>query len=43
MASGGVLWILTGDLIAVTAAIVATFVLLVAAEHTWLSARRAGK
>jgi hypothetical protein len=44
MASGGnILWILTGDLIAIAAAIVTTFLLLVAAEQGWLSARRAGK
>jgi hypothetical protein len=44
MASGGsVLWILAGDLIAVTAAITATFLLLAAADRSWLSARRARK
>lgn len=44
MANGGsVLWILAGDLIAVTAAIAATFLLLAAADLCRLSARRARK
>ena len=43
MASGETFLDLTGDLIAIAAAIVTTFLLLVAAEQGWLSARRAGK